>query len=467
MGGTDDTPYPAFAGRGVNIAGYFDSTLGVGEVARQLRDALDAADVPFESFVLPERRSSGPAASPPPPTPPFPTTIVCANAEGIEGARSWLGPEFFAGHVIAVWWWELELFPDRWRRSFDGLDEIWAFSHFVGDAIQARSPVPVVTFPLPLATRASAPSSRAELGLPEGFVFLFVFDFASGFVRKNPIGVIEAFSRAFQHGSGASLLIKHVGGDEFPLELEALTTAARAHPDVHLVDGRWPAEQQAALVAGCDCYVSLHRSEGFGLTLAEAVLADKPVISTGYSGPLDFLDAESSYLVGHRMVTIGPGNEPYPAEARWAEPDVGHAARLMQAVRSDPAESAARAARARAGFESAHSPATAGRAMGQRVEWLQGTSRASSTENPELDTIESLVRTWPPREKRAAPAWRRILRRIGLRLAKPQAMHQSQIDVGLVGALRTLDERLRALENREETSGRERPASCETIADDD
>jgi len=450
---------------GVNIAGYFDSTLGVGEAARQLRGALEKGGVTTASFTLPERRSREGGPPPPPARPPFPTTLVCANADAIEGARAWLGPGFFEGRTIGVWWWEVDAFPERWRRSFDDLDEIWVGSRFVADAIAPESPVPVLTMPLPVAPRPAAELSRVQLSLPEGFLFLFVFDFASGFERKNPQGVIEAFGRAFTPGSGASLAIKHIGGEAYPRQAAALAQAAEGHADVHLIGGYLEPERHAALTGACDCYVSLHRSEGFGLTLAEAALAERPVICTGYSGPLDFLDAATAYLVGHELRPVGEGKDPYPPDAHWAEPDLDHAARLMRQVRDDPDAASASAALARRRLERSHTPAAAGRTMAARLARLDGMPNAGGSEagGLSLSELERRIATWPPPAAPGTSPLRLALRRLSLRVGLAQAVHQRRVDEEIVRVLRTLDEHLQGLASAQATLS----ARIDSLTDDD
>src|SRR5919197_2259085 len=166
---------PAQLSVGVNLAGYLDSVLGVGEAGRQVGRALEAAGVPVARFNLIARASerltgvAPPSADPPP----FPVNLVCVNPDGLEGAHDELGQSFFEGrYTVGLWWWEVDAFPERFRRAFDLVDEVWVGSHHVADALAAVSPVPVVRVPVPLAVeRAGA----AELGLPEGFLFLFAF----------------------------------------------------------------------------------------------------------------------------------------------------------------------------------------------------------------------------------------------------------------------------------------------------
>ena len=206
--------------------------------------------------------------------------------------------------------------------------------------------------------------------MPGGFLFLFVFDYLSTIQRKNPVGLIEAFKLAFQPDEGAQLLIKTINGPLRPLSEEELLWAADGRPDIHVIDRSLETRELNGLMAGCDCYVSLHRAEGLGLTLAEAMAIGKPAIATGYSGNLDFMTTENSYLVDHTIGRVGPECEIYPPEGEWAEPNLEHAARLMREVCADGEEAARRGARAKEDIARLLSPAATGQRMRERLEHL-------------------------------------------------------------------------------------------------
>ena len=144
--------------------------------------------------------------------------LVCVNPDGLEGAHDSLGEDFFAGrHTIGLWWWEVDAFPDAFRRAFDLVDEVWVGSHHVADALAAVSPVPVVRMPVPVEPEPSSGAGRDQLGLPHGGpLFLFAFDHGGGFERKNPLGAIEAFTRAFGPDDGPRLVVKCIGAEEPP-----------------------------------------------------------------------------------------------------------------------------------------------------------------------------------------------------------------------------------------------------------
>ena len=188
------------------------------------------------------------------------------------------------------------------------------------------------------------------------------------------MGLIEAFKLAFAPGEGPQLLIKTINAPLRPLAEEEVLWAAHGRPDIHVIDRSLSGEELDGLMAACDCYVSLHRAEGFGLTMAEAMAIGKPVIGTGYSGNVDFMNADNSYLVDYTIGRVGPDCEIYPPEGEWADPSVEHAAQLMRRVIDDPVEAARLGARAAEDVARTLSPEATGVAMRRRLEELSAVS---------------------------------------------------------------------------------------------
>jgi glycosyltransferase involved in cell wall biosynthesis len=189
--------------------------------------------------------------------------------------------------------------------------------------------------------------ARARVGLSaDRFVFLYLFDFHSYAERKNPLGLIQAFKKAFGDQEDVELLIKCSHSSFAPRTL-ALLRQACSGSNIKLYDGVLAREAVYGLMAICDCYVSLHRSEGFGLTLAEAMNLGKPVIATAYSGNVDFMTSSNSFLVNYGLVEIERDYGPYKKGGIWAEPDLNHAAQLMRHVYEDQGEAATVGQRAR------------------------------------------------------------------------------------------------------------------------
>jgi glycosyltransferase involved in cell wall biosynthesis/SAM-dependent methyltransferase len=435
---------------GVNVAGYFDAVLGVGEAARQMIGALEAEHIQ----VAPIGLTSG--ASPrdeqlalETAAPRFPVNLICVNADMVPTFAQQVGPGFFADrHSIGYWWWEVSRFPERWLGSFDYLDEVWAGSRHVAEALAEVSPIPVLRIPPPVEVPEPPALTRAELGLPEGFLFLFVFDYNSVFERKNPLAVVEAYTRAFDLDDGAALVFKSINHVGDPANHARLLAATAERADVHVIERTVSRSEKDAMVAACDCFVSLHRSEGFGFTLAEAMWLGRPVVATAYSGNLDYMTATNSYLVDCRLVPIGGGADPYPPDGVWAEPDVEHAARLMREVFDDPRAAQACAARGQAALRASHSREAVGRAVAQRLSRIGRSERRSTAGAPALVTGE-LARASERIRRGPGPAGRsrfglaqRVMRRLVLRLIKPFTVHERIVDEELVRAIAELGDGL-------------------------
>jgi glycosyltransferase involved in cell wall biosynthesis len=222
--------------------------------------------------------------------------------------------------------------------------------------------------PLPfVAPNIDSDFSLQTLGLESRFTFLFTFDFGSVVKRKNPGAVIAAFKRAFKENEGPQLIVKSINGRIRQKEYEALLWSCDDRKDIFLIDEYFDNDKNAALIATCDCYVSLHRSEGLGLTLAEAMLLEKPVIATNYSGNLDFMNTETSFLVPWEYTEVGQDAAAYPSHAKWAEPNIDAASEYMRYVYCNPAISSDIGKRARQHIETHFSPHVTGAKMASRL----------------------------------------------------------------------------------------------------
>jgi glycosyltransferase involved in cell wall biosynthesis len=445
---------------GVNVAGFLRGALGLGEAARLYVAALQAAGVPVSTTTvevpLPEtggaiRKEADFSELSADGDQPF--NLVCVNAPELPRFYEDVGPGFFRGkRGIGVYAWEVDRVPAAWSWAFEIVDEVWSYSSYVADIMRAAAPKPVARVPLPVLEPRPA-TGEVDLGLPERFTFLFLFDFYSTLQRKNPLGLIDAFTRAFRPGEGPQLVLKSFNGDFKPERLAALQQAAAAHPDVHVIDRWLSVAERDALVAGCDCYASLHRAEGFGLTLAEAMVRGKPVIATGFSGNTDFMTEENSFLVDYSLTRVGDDGENYPADGVWAEPNLDHAAELMRRVWEDRAESERRAARGHELVE-AFSPERVGRIARARLERMAASAAPLRPPPPPPP-----VNAWDPvqraRWKRDFDPYRDARERGGpksagraavLRAMRPYTHHQDELNETVVEALELLSERLDRLE---------------------
>ncbi len=374
-------PRPVAAGATVRVVGYLGDGLGIGEAARSYARALTAAGFDVETAGIPapmahpagsggriarRRRvaweQTATAAGPGPAV-----ELVCVNPpELLRLHRAGMGRADGA-HRIGVWAWELDTIPPQWEEAFALVDEVWVYSEHVASALRG-SPVPVTVMPLAIDVERLGAAAGGPAAEP--FTFLFVFDLLSSIERKNPLGLIEAYRSAFEPGEGARLLLKTSNGDNRPEQLERIRVAALGRPDVEVIDEFLPVDRRDALIAGCGCYVSLHRAEGFGLTIAEAMAAGRPAIATGFSGNLDFMTPEISELVGWSPARVPAGSEIYPAGARWAEPDLAAAAAAMRRLHSDRAAARALGEAGRRHVEALLAPAAVGARARRRLEQI-------------------------------------------------------------------------------------------------
>lgn len=435
---------------GVNLVGPLESSSGVGEATRMLARAVQHAGIPLVTIPYDDERE--PSEWPQPRVAPYDTNLLCLQPDRLDRFAASVDPAFFADRAtIGLWFWESSVLPEEYRSSLRLLDRVWVTSEFVRDVIVAATAADVRVVPIPLADHPVEQLPRAALGLPDhGFLFLTMLDLISG-RRKNPHAVIQAFRRAFEPGSGARLVIKTINGqDRKRRRLAELESAVADRDDISVLDGYVAAPERDALIAACDCFVSLHRAEGLGLPLLEAMRLGKPVIATGFSGNLDYMDHESSYLVPSRLVPVPEGDWVYAPEAMWAEPSIDAAASLMRRVFEEPDEARAIGELARRKVVARFSLERAAAAISSELESARSDRRSHhrARRRRAIVTASLALARDPTRVRTQGRGPVPHLRRLLLRALWPQLAAQQERDAAMLDGLSEVERSLARLEAR-------------------
>jgi GT2 family glycosyltransferase len=357
---------------GVNLIGYTRAEMGIGEGARSDARALDAVDEAFGIICVtsgnPSRMGDLSWQHKELDSTPYDVTLLHVNPDHALQVISELPPEYFDDHYrIGYWAWELPIIPKDWEKAFLHFDEIWVPSGFVQDAVAAKSPVPVVRIPHAIEVRHDAAITRKHFGLPENrLLFLMMFDTHSRQERKNPYGAIAAFRKAFAPDDSSVGLVIKVNNASAEA-LASLKEKTGSHQNIFFLDKVYSRMEVNSLIASCDCFLSLHRSEGFGFGPAEAMALGKVVIATYWSGNSDYMRPDNSICVNYTLTMLEDDYGPYNKGQIWAEPDVDHAALSMKSLAENPQTAAQLGAKAKQTIEEEFSPAAVGKLMKNRL----------------------------------------------------------------------------------------------------
>lgn len=362
---------------GVNLVAYIRAEMGLGEASRGMALAMEAARVPFNvvnfEYGNPSRHQDTSWAHKEVGDSDYDITVLGINFDNVVNARLRLPKGLFERYVVANWYWELPDFPDEWVHTFSAVNEIWVATRFVQDALSRKSPVPVVRIPPVVRVAPAARLSRADFRLPERrFLFLAMCDTRSVLERKNPVAAVRAFKQAFPKNSpGVGLVMKLNNPDYRQPEFERLAEEVRGCDNVYVIEQILPREELDSLISLTDCFVSLHRSEGFGLGPAEAMSLGKPVVVTNWSGNTDYMTPDNSAGVGYELVRLDKDYGPYKAHQHWAEPDVAQAAHWMRRLFDEPQLAERMGELARRSIAADFSPAAVGRLIEERLKYIR------------------------------------------------------------------------------------------------
>jgi|GEM_PF-1149221 len=362
---------------GVNLISYIRAEMGIGQAARGNAKALKAAKIPFGVINFEKGNPSNmndltlqcreiQKAI-------YDINILHINADQTPFVVKELGIDLLTKkYTIGFWAWELPEFPDKWTNSFNLVDEIWVPSSFVAKAVSIKSPVPVITIPhvvgMVKAKDVKTLSKRFFFSIPESsFVFLSMFDIYSQIERKNPFGSILAFKKAFKADDCSVLLIIKVNNAD-DSSLGELTEAIGEYKNIQIISRHFTREEIEWLLCSVDCYLSLHRAEGFGLVPAEAMARGKVTMLTNWSGNTEYMTTDNCIPISYRLTQIGQDLDPYEKHQYWAEPDLDEASYKMKSIISNPDEARQIGERARFTIAQSFSAEKIGALMKHRID---------------------------------------------------------------------------------------------------
>lgn len=359
---------------GVNLVGYTQAEMGLGEILRSTARCLVKADVPFIvrklDIVLKNRQSEKSLLNHSSGKCFYPINLIGVNPDMAYRIPVWLSYlEWGTKYNVGFWFWELEKFPNQWKYACKLVDEVWVNTAFVETSVAAVHPR---VHKIPFAVEFDEPSKnfdRVYFNLPSSkLLYIFSYDFNSSSMRKNPRAVVQAFKQAFPDGAEeVALVVKSINGELNPEQLIAVKEQLKDDNRIYWIDEYLTTEEMRGLLRTCDCYVSLHRSEGLGLGMAESMYLGKPVIATAYSGNMEFMNDENALLVPYKMVEVRAGEYLYGEGQFWAEADVSAAAAMMRDVFESPGLRESLGSKASAYMRANHSIAVASEALKLRL----------------------------------------------------------------------------------------------------
>ena len=357
---------------GVNFYSPVGVVSGLGSAARGYLAALRAAAVPVavvpvhELFVhqssvgSAERRQRCR----------YPIALVHINADSVHRFLHFHARTFArAQYKIGIWVCELPALRDEWWSELRHFDEIWVPSAVCQRAVHAMTAKPVMVMPHVVSpSEAPRPGWREKLQIDgDEFAFLYVFDASSIVARKNPHCLVDAFEAAFPDHDRVRLVLKVSNADKDPEFSGYLDALAERNARCVVLRQTMETDELAGLIRASDCYVSPHRMEGFGLTVAEAMALGVPVIATDCGGTVDFVTEEAGFPLRHCLVEVDQDHGPYAKGAIWSDPSREHLRELLRSVVANPREAEARGQRARARMLEGYSAAAVGRRIGGRL----------------------------------------------------------------------------------------------------
>ena len=325
---------------GINMIGLIRAEMGLGQSARLVASTFSEGGIPYSLYdfqlnsdllhagdhTMDDKISEDFV---------YNMNLIHINPDEMLLMYTRMGEEYWnKRYNIAFWLWELEEIPEHWKNFFPMLDEIWTPSEFISRSLRKITDLPVYTMPYCVKAPVDDAFDRKHFNLPEDkFLFLTMYDSNSTIARKNPIGAIRAFRKAFKNNSDVGIIVKI--NNAKPSDMAVLEKELSGCKNIYYITDTLTKVEVNSLTKQADVFVSLHRAEGFGLVMAEAMIVGTPVIATNWSSNTEFMNKDVACMVDCGFMTLEQDSPPYKKGAVWADPDVDQAAAYMKKLYED------------------------------------------------------------------------------------------------------------------------------------
>lgn len=331
---------PGVYQHGINIIGNIKAETGLGQSCRLVAGLVERAGIPFSVYQYDQlgalKSGDNTWDHKISKELPYDINLIHINPHELGIAYQQMNPQMWTDRYnIAYWLWELEEFPEEWIPCFNCVNEIWTPSEFISNAIRKKTNLPVHTMPYYIQLKTGKWYDREFFRLPsEKFLYLMMYDHSSGMERKNPIGVLKAFKKAFKRDNEDVGLVIKINNCQTE-DIQKIKNILDGYQNVYFITDTLNRDQVNSLIKCVDVFVSLHRAEGFGLVLAESMYLGTPTIATNWSSNIEFMNSSVACMVGYKLVTIEKDLPPFKAGNRWADPDIDDAAEWMKKLFDD------------------------------------------------------------------------------------------------------------------------------------
>lgn len=356
---------------GINFFGPIHTEDGIGEAARLTLEAFQAAGIkvainPLSRPVAREDKINDNQEF----KTPHNINYFHFSARWVEYYLNIIGKEKLENkYNICHWLTEMKSYPNEWAKNHHFFHEIWTASAFCQDSISMKIPYPTILMPYPIVGKKVDKNTYQNIHIDDSkFNFLVMANMYSDIERKNVLQSLEAFQKAFPDETNISLIVKISNPDVDIEYMQKIIDTINGDNRIKLIDRFLSRDEVNILFQSVNTYVSLHRAEGFGLTLGEAMYHQIPLIATAYSGNMDFCNSFNCYLVDYDLVKVGEDRLRYRADDEWAQPRLESAIDMFKSVYYNPQEASIKTQRAKEFIEKSFSIESVAKKIKQRID---------------------------------------------------------------------------------------------------